>query len=178
MNDRFVRRRIKDQVRRTSDFRLWISSFWLLTSDSWLLALPFVLRPWSFVLKHRLHRIEDRLGFHHHAAAAAVRHVVGYMMFVRGVIANIVEMNAHELSLLGALEDGLLQISGADVRKKGEEVKAQWHGGIVVRSPEGHKPGVSVLESFHADRKEFNHGLHPDMLAQPGQADYTDLECF
>jgi hypothetical protein len=69
-------------------------------------------------------------------------------------------MNTDNSGFLGALEDGLLQISGADIREKGEEVKAQRHGVIVVRSAEGHKPGVSVLESFHANCKDFNHGLH------------------
>ena len=79
--------------------------------------------------KHALHGGEDRLGLHHHPAAAAVRLVVGGAVLVGCVVPDVVQGDLQHAGLAGALEDALIQVSGEHFREEGKDVES--HGVIL-----------------------------------------------
>ena len=69
------------------------------------------------------------LGLQHHAAAAAVGHVVRDAVLVCGVVANVVQAHLQCAKLLCALEDAFIEICGAHLGKQGQDIDA--HAGIL-----------------------------------------------
>ena len=72
----------------------------------------------------RFHGGEDRLAFHDHPLASAVRHVVGRAVLVRGPVAQIVALNLGEAASLSALHHALAEGRGRNLREEGEDVDA------------------------------------------------------
>jgi hypothetical protein len=66
----------------------------------------------------RFDRFEDRLRFHHHPAASAVGRIVGDVMFVVCVLADVMDAHADQSPLARAFEN-----AGFQIRRKyfGEE---------------------------------------------------------
>ena len=67
---------------------------------------------------------ENGLGFHHHSPAAAVRRVVGGVVFVGCPVADVVGLDVNQAILYGTLEDAYLKIRLKNLRKEAENVKS------------------------------------------------------
>ena len=74
----------------------------------------------------RFHGLEERLAFHHHPLAAAVRRVVGRAVFVASPIPQIVRMDGNQAPLLGLPDHALGERRGGDGGEKGKDIDA--HG--------------------------------------------------
>src|SRR3990172_4464063 len=72
----------------------------------------------SWKLENRFARRKDRLRFHDHTAAAAVGRVVGDVVFVRRIVADVVQADGDQIGGLRAFEDAFLQVA---VEHGGEE---------------------------------------------------------
>ena len=71
-----------------------------------------------------LHRCEKRLRFHHHAAAAAIRGIVGRLVPVRRPVPRIVQVDSDQPAFLRPLENGSVERSGEHFGEDGDDVDA------------------------------------------------------
>lgn len=81
-----------------------------------------ILGFWVLNLKHRFDRRKDRLWLHHHTAAAAVGGIVGNVVLVRRIVADVVGSYSEQARCLRPLEDALLQVAIEHSGEEGEEV--------------------------------------------------------
>ena len=72
---------------------------------------------------------EDRFGFHHHAAPASVGSVVGGMVFVMRIVADVVDAYADQSPLGGTLENAQFKVRRENFRQKCKNLEL--HGWIV-----------------------------------------------
>ena len=61
-----------------------------------------------------LHCSEDGLRLHHHPTPTAIGNVVGDVVFIRGVVTDVMQSNGETPHLLRPLEDALLEDPGED----------------------------------------------------------------
>ena len=73
--------------------------------------------------EHRFNRLEHRLRFHHHPASAAIRYIIRRVMFVVGVVPNVVNAHVDQPSLAGALKDAAFEIGRKNFRQKRENIE-------------------------------------------------------
>ena len=71
--------------------------------------------------------LEDRLGFHHHAMAAAELVVVGGSVGVVGVVADVGGLNGDLAALHSTGDDAELKGLGEGLREQGQDVVAHGH---------------------------------------------------
>ena len=71
----------------------------------------------------RAHRADDRLGLEHHPAHAAELHVVHLAVPVRGVVAQVVDVQRDVACLDGATDDTDAERAGEHPREDGEHVE-------------------------------------------------------
>ena len=71
-----------------------------------------------------LHRREDRLAFHHHPLATAIRHVVGCLVFAGRPVPEVVMAEIDQSTLLRPAEDALRERARRDGREKRKDVDA------------------------------------------------------
>src|SRR5581483_8912462 len=62
---------------------------------------------------------KDGFRFHYHAATSAVRVIVGDVMFVVGIVADVVEVKLDESSVAGALEDAVVEYASEHAGEEG-----------------------------------------------------------
>ena len=73
--------------------------------------------------KHRFNRLEHRLGFHHHPASATIRYIIRRVVFVAGVVANVVNAHIDQPAFAGALKDTAFEIGGKNFRQKRKNIE-------------------------------------------------------
>ncbi len=73
--------------------------------------------------QHRFHRFENRFGFHYHPTAAAVGGIVGHMVFVVGIIADVMYPHIDQSPFTGAFENTGIKIGRKNFGQKGEHLK-------------------------------------------------------
>ena len=76
--------------------------------------------------RDRVERFDDRLGLHHHAAAAAVRGVVGRAVAVVGVLAEVDQRHLQQPGVARALRDAGREGRREELGKDRDDVDA--HG--------------------------------------------------
>ncbi len=75
---------------------------------------------WS---KNGFDRLEERLGLHHHPAAAAVGRVVGGVMFVARPVADVMQAHVNQPVLAGALKNTGFKVRGENFGQEGEDLE-------------------------------------------------------
>src|SRR4030042_4263649 len=78
------------------------------------------------LLFYRFHCLEDGFGLEHHARSPAIGVVVGSMMFIMGVVANIVNRDVHKSLLPSTLDDALVEWRGKRFWKETQNIET--HG--------------------------------------------------
>jgi len=76
--------------------------------------------------EERFDGFEERLGFEHHALAAAKGAIVDSAMTVFGEFAQVLDVDVDDGGFAGAADDAVLQGAGKEFGEDGDEVKAHW----------------------------------------------------
>ena len=66
---------------------------------------------------------KDRFSLHHHPASSAIGRVVGDVMFVSSIVADIVDGDGQATVLLGPFEDALFKRTGKHRGEKCEDIE-------------------------------------------------------
>jgi len=92
--------------------------------------------------KDILHRCKDRFHLHHHPAATPIRFIIGDMVFIRGMLADIMDTDINYPVLAGAFQNTTVEVWGKYFREQCKNIKL--HGAILVDSGLSDKRGAGI----------------------------------